>query len=122
MAVRKDSLEHTLESVDTLEPSLHQMQILQQNPVTLVSSIKESIFSRFLLTLTHRNVSKLFVTKRDIVFRGNSFHLRRRVDSWEQHKEDRNTVVCFSKGLENVERRLLDVSLAHHLAHKGIQS
>lgn len=90
--------------------------------MSLLGSIEKSIFCRFFLTLAHRNVSELLVTYRNIVFCSYSLYFRSWVNSREQDEEDWNSVVGLSKGLENVEGRLLNVSFTHHLTNEGSQS
>lgn len=79
-------------------------------------SIEKSILSWFLLTLTHRNVSELFVANGDVVFGGNTLDLRSRIDTREKDEEYWDTTICLCEGLEDTEWRLFDVFFTHHLA------
>jgi hypothetical protein len=122
MAVGENSFKHAFQAVNTDEPSLHEMEVLQQNPVPFFSSIEQSIFGRFLLTLTHRDVGELLVSDGNIVFGCHPFHFRGRVDSREQHEEDRNAAVGLGECLKDVKRRLFDVTFSHHFSDIGGQS
>lgn len=79
-------------------------------------SIEERILGWFFLTLSHRNVSELFVTSRNIILSCNTLHLRCRIDSWEEYEEYWNTVISLGESLEDAKWRLLDVFFTHHLA------
>lgn len=122
MAVGEDCLKHAFKSVDTLQPTLHEMQVLQENPVTLFCCVEERFLCWLLLTLAHGNVGEFLVSDGDVVLGCDSFHFWRGVDSREEHEEDWDSVVGFCEGFEDAERRLFDVSLAHDLSDKGGQS
>lgn len=84
-----------------------------------LGSIKQGLFGRFFLSLPHRNVSELFITGRDVILGCHSFHLRRRVNSREQHKESRDALGGLSESIKYVEGWLLYILLTHHLTYKG---
>jgi hypothetical protein len=83
--------------------------------MALLSSQKQGFFSWLLLTLTHGNIPEFLVLDRNTILQGNSFDLWRRVDSGEQHEEDRSLLVSLFKGIEDAECWLFDVSFTHNL-------
>lgn len=90
--------------------------------MSFFGSVEQGVLSRFFLTLTHRNVGEFLIADRNVVLCCDSFDLRCGVDSREQDEEDWNTAVCLSKGLEDIEGRLLNVPLSHHFTDKSSQS
>lgn len=122
MAVGEDCLKHALKSVDSLQPTLHEMEVLQENPVALFGCVEERILCWLLLTLAHGNVGEFLVSDGDVVLGCDSLDFRSGVDTREEHEEDWDSVVGFSEGFEDAERRLFDVPLAHDLSDKGGQS
>jgi len=117
MAVGEDSFKHSLETVDALEPALHEMQVLKQNPVSLLGCIEQRILGRLLLTLTHRDIGELLVADGNFVLGSHSLNLRCGVNSGEQHEEDWNSIVSLSECFEDAEGRLLDVPFTHHFSN-----
>ena len=86
--------------------------------MSFLSSIKQRIFCWLLLTLTHRYICKLFITNRNIIFGCHSLNLRSWIDTWEQHKEDRDSVTGLGKSLEDTKGWLLNILFSHTLSNK----
>ena len=89
--------------------------------MSLFSGVEQRVLCRFLLTLTHGNVGELLVGSGDVILGGNSFNFGGGINTGEEYKEERNSLIRLSKGLKDVEGRLFDISLVHHLSDKAVK-
>jgi hypothetical protein len=47
---------HTFKTVHTNQPGLHEMHVLQKNPVSIFGGSEKSVFSDKFLSLSHGNI------------------------------------------------------------------
>jgi hypothetical protein len=124
--VREDIFEESFETVESCEPGLHQMYILEHDPVTLLGAVVDCFFGDFFLSLSHGDVDESTVFGCDVKFFTRPFDLRGRIDSGEEDEEYRDLVGGLFKHLEDVKGRLFNVALAkffhYEITHGGGES
>lgn len=119
---REYTFKETFKTIETIQPTLHEMDILEHNPVTLLSTVKDSLLGSIFLTLTHGNIDETAIVSRYIKSSSNSFDIRSGINTREKYEEDRNSLRCFLESFNNVEGRLFNISFTHLFVDELTQS
>lgn len=119
---REYTFKETFKTIKTIQPTLHEMDILEHNPVTLLSTVKDSLLGSIFLTLTHGNIDETAIVSRYIKCSSNSFDIRSGVNTREKYEEDRNSLRSFLESFNNVEGRLFNISFTHLFVDELTQS
>ena len=80
---------------ELLHPALHEMHILEHNPVSFLGSLCEYCVCSFLLTLTHGDIGKCSVFYLLVVCETNLFDIRSWINTREQNEEGWSTWLGF---------------------------
>mmetsp|Transcript_30652 Transcript_30652/g.69674 ORF Transcript_30652/g.69674 Transcript_30652/m.69674 type:complete len:931 (-) Transcript_30652:423-3215(-) len=98
-------------TLQLLQPSLHEVDVLEHDPSTLLCHLREVVERNCLLALAHGDVQEAAVGLRDAQFFAQRLHRRRGVHAGEQNEEigaDRSRLLVRYL---HVEGRLLNVVL-----------
>lgn len=85
--VGEDVFEEAFKTVESGEPCLHKMHILQHNPFTLLGAIVDCLFSDLFLSLSHGNIDEAAIFGGDVVLLADTLDIRSGVDSGEEDEE-----------------------------------
>jgi hypothetical protein len=110
---REDTLQVSFKTIEAVEPALHEMYVLQHDPVTFLRAIEDGFLSTVFLTLTHGNINETSIVRSDVISSSDSLDFRSGIDTWEEYEEDGHSLRGFCEGFSDAERWLLNVSFTH---------
>lgn len=113
-----DFLEVSFQTIQSDQPGLHEMHVLQHNPVTVTSRIEQSFFGSHFLTLSHGNVDESSVLNGNILSSADSLDIGSGITTREKHKEYRCISIRFFITFENIKRLLLNIWFSHNFIYK----
>lgn len=97
------------------------MDVLQEDPSSLLACLFEFLDSFIFLSLTHRDVKEFAVSSCNVKGLSDSLDVWGRIDSREEDEEDWDKVRSLLEGLKDVERRLVDVLSSHVFDYKQFE-
>jgi len=120
--VMSSIFKHNLKvSLETLHPGLHEMHILEHDPVTDFTGLLESLDSKVFLTLSHGDVDEGSISNGLSLSLGNFLDLWGWIDTREKNEEDWGSRVHFFEGMMNIEGWLLNIFNTHVLSDELLE-
>lgn len=116
-----DFFQVAFESVQANKPGLHEMDVLEHNPVSGGGRFEESFLGSFFLTLSHGNIDESSVGDRDVELGAAFLDVRSWVHTREQHEENGSVGSGFVVSLHHVERRLFNVLGSHLVFNEHVE-
>jgi len=95
-------------------PRGHQVDVVERDPVAVLCSLHERLVCAFLLSLPHGDLNQRVVGNAFVLLLSNVADVGGRLDSREEHEEERDAAVALQHGVGHVEWRF--VSLAYPAA------
>lgn len=110
--------QEAFQPVDAIEPVLHQMEVLQADPVAVLGGLEKTLLCSGLLALSHGN-SEFLV--HEAILLGDLVDFATGLDTREEDKEYRSKGAGFQVGGVDVQHTLLHVHFTHRLEDKSIK-
>ena len=105
-------------SFENLQPTLHEMYVLEHDPMSLFTCIVKCLDSNIFLTLSHGNIKESTLLDRYSTLSPNSLYIGSGVNSREEHEENRCLWVHFCVCSEDIKWSLFYKSFTKILEHK----